>query len=80
MTLKDGLYYCDICKHTNPIPKGQGFSFHNNPLGIDHAHQSCYLEAKSNAGTTLGRDKKQIAKDLYKDSKLVQDYNRRREQ
>lgn len=42
MTVKDGLYYCDICKNTAPIPKGTGFAFPPNPLGIDHAHQSCY--------------------------------------
>jgi hypothetical protein len=42
MTLKDGLYYCDICKDKKSIPKGKGFSFPPNPLGIDHAHQSCY--------------------------------------
>lgn len=77
MTLKDGKYYCDICKDTNPIPKGKGFSFTSNILGVEHAHQSCYAESKTSAGKVLGHSDKQIANDLYSDNKMIQDYNER---
>lgn len=42
MTEKKGKYYCDICHDATPIEKGKGFNFPPNPLGIEHAHQTCY--------------------------------------
>lgn len=45
MTVKNGSYYCDLCKDGEPIAKGTGFWFHSNPFGIEHAHQVCYNTA-----------------------------------
>lgn len=47
MTEKNGKYYCDICKDTEPIVKGTGFRFDNNRLGIEHSHQTCYLSKQT---------------------------------
>jgi hypothetical protein len=63
LTLKNGLYYCDICHDKNSIPKGTGFSFPPNPLNIEHAHQSCYNEYY-NMGKSFVENNPDMAKRL----------------
>jgi hypothetical protein len=56
MTENNGKYYCDICKDDKPIPKGTGFSFPKNPLGIEHSHQTCYFEKQKETKVELDKD------------------------